>query len=289
MSDDEAIVAWKEDDEGVEIRVNSPTSGEKESGCESVNVIAWTNSTTMSVGSEGSSNADDEKRVGSKKASLCSTLSSGDHPYLSLISSTSRSRKVSEGMNPMMTMFGHSESVDQPVFNVIEEESWKGTNSIYGPGNANIPLNKKLTRQRKEIFPGYEKLVQERSKTSCDEREEHQEEEKVPEENVMSLKVIPQKKIIRRNSFNPPSSHSLSPARQQATNCDSDPAVGPQFTRRGLRATVGASEIKDRSRLTAGDTEGQRAKANVSRSNSSRTFLKLGDGFLKTFRNIKRK
>lgn len=29
MSDDEAIVAWKEDDEGVEIRVNSPTSGEK--------------------------------------------------------------------------------------------------------------------------------------------------------------------------------------------------------------------------------------------------------------------
>ena len=77
----------------------------------------------------------------------------------------------------------------------------------------------------------------------------------------MSLKVTPQKKIIRRNSFNPPSSHSLSPARQQATSetattpvsfslclpdCDSDPAVGPQFTRRGLRATVGASEIKDR-------------------------------------------
>ena len=112
-------------------------------------MIARTNSTTMSVGSEGSSNADYEKRVVSKKVSLCSTLSSGDHPYLSLISSeadmamsavtlsvagTSRSRKVSEGMNPMMTMFGHSESVDQPVFNVIEEESWKGTNSIYGPG-----------------------------------------------------------------------------------------------------------------------------------------------------------
>ena len=34
----------------------------------------------------------------------------------------------------------------------------------------------------------------------------------------MSLKVMPQKKIIRRNSFNPPSSHSLSPARQQATS-----------------------------------------------------------------------
>ena len=50
------------------------------------------------------------------------------------VAGTSRSRKVSEGMNPMMTMLGHSESLDQPVFDVIKEESWKGTNSVYGPG-----------------------------------------------------------------------------------------------------------------------------------------------------------
>ena len=58
-------------------------------------------------------------------------------------------------------------------------------------GNANIPLNKKLTRQRKEIFPGYEKLVQERSKTSCDEREEHQDEEKVVPGVLLNLVFNP--------------------------------------------------------------------------------------------------
>ena len=53
---------------------------------------------------------------------------------MSRVAGTSRSRKVSEGMNPMMTMLGHSESVDQGVFHIIKEESWKGTNAIYGPG-----------------------------------------------------------------------------------------------------------------------------------------------------------
>ena len=50
-------------------------------------------------------------------------------------------------------------------------------------GNANIPVHKKATRPRKEIFPGYEKLVQKRSqRTGLDDEEFHEENCAVQEE-----------------------------------------------------------------------------------------------------------
>ena len=63
-----------------------------------------------------------------------------------------------------------------------------GTVSISDEGNANIPLNKKVTRPRKEIFPGYEKFVQDRSKTVCDEEHEEDHDEEQEDEKVVNLK-----------------------------------------------------------------------------------------------------
>ena len=49
--------------------------------------------------------------------------------------------------------------------------------NLYDEGNANIPVHKKATRPRKEIFPGYERLVQKRSQRAGLDDEE------VPDEN----------------------------------------------------------------------------------------------------------
>ena len=100
MSGDEEIVAWKEEDQVLEININSRASGEvgeerlsSEADTDSQQVekrITRAASSNISIGSfDGSFTSEEDKRssVRSKKASLCSTLSSGDHPYLSLISS----------------------------------------------------------------------------------------------------------------------------------------------------------------------------------------------------------
>ena len=48
--------------------------------------------------------------------------------------------------------------------------------NLHDEGNANIPVHKKATRPRKEIFPGYEKLVQKRSqRAGLDDEEVHEE------------------------------------------------------------------------------------------------------------------
>ena len=56
------------------------------------------------------------------------------------VAGTSRSRKVSEGLNPLLSMMSHT-SEDHGGFNIIEEESWKGTNSLYGPAGLSLPLS----------------------------------------------------------------------------------------------------------------------------------------------------
>ena len=103
MSDDEAIVAWREEDQVLENKIDSRASGEageerlsSEADTDSQQVekrITRAASSNISIGSfDGSFTSEEDKRasVRSKKASLCSTLSSGDHPYLSLISSERR-------------------------------------------------------------------------------------------------------------------------------------------------------------------------------------------------------
>ena len=95
MSDDEAIVAWREEDQVLEIKIDSRASGEAgDTDSQQVEKrITRAASSNISIGSfDGSFTSEEDKRssVRSKKASLCSTLSSGDHPYLSLISSERR-------------------------------------------------------------------------------------------------------------------------------------------------------------------------------------------------------
>ena len=65
------------------------------------------------------------------------TLAEVDH-LVGLLAGTNRSRKVSEGMNPLILMMS-TESSDQGGFNIIEEESWTGTNSLYGPAGESLP------------------------------------------------------------------------------------------------------------------------------------------------------
>ena len=72
------------------------------------------------------------------------------------------------------------------TFEIIEEESWKGENKIYGPLGIYFHLrrsleinlmitgnrkngHKKITRERKEIFPGYEEIVQTRQNMTGEE------------------------------------------------------------------------------------------------------------------------
>ena len=47
---------------------------------------------------------------------------------------------MSEGLNPLLSMMSHT-SEDHGGFNIIEEESWKGTNSLYGPAGLSLPLS----------------------------------------------------------------------------------------------------------------------------------------------------
>ena len=48
--------------------------------------------------------------------------------------------------------------------------------SLHDEGNANIPLHKKVTRPRREIFPGYEEQVTKRSQMAGPDHEEIYEE-----------------------------------------------------------------------------------------------------------------
>ena len=107
---------------------------------------------------------------------------------------------MSEGVSPFVSMLSQNDSVDQEagVFEVIEEESWRGTNRsgldhkyhhhycdlhdrVHGP-QGNSRGHRKLTRQRREIFPDYEKRVQERVLGEVEDEEENKPKEEEDEE-----------------------------------------------------------------------------------------------------------
>ena len=92
----------------------------------------------------------------SKKMSVTSTLSntSSDQPYISMMSGDAvtmkltievkyflvidfnRNRKVSEGLPPFISLLSQNDAEADPSnqsFQIIEEESWRGQNKIYGP------------------------------------------------------------------------------------------------------------------------------------------------------------
>ena len=109
-----------------------------------------------------------------------------------------RSRKVSDGISPFVSMLSQNDTVDQEagLFEVIEEESWRGTNRsgldhiiiiimtlhdrVHGP-QGHSRGHRKLTRQRREIFPDYEKRVQERVLGEVEDEEENKPEEEEEE------------------------------------------------------------------------------------------------------------
>ena len=151
-----------------------------------------------SVGSFGSFAADDQKdekesrlsRRRSKKASVCSNMSSisisSEQPYVALMSNLSRdrtlsslssdsycdtrsskTRKISEGVPAFISMMSPSDQT--PEFSLvnenIREQRWLAKNHIYGKGKKIQTKNfhgRDRRRRGGEIFPGYEKTIQER-------------------------------------------------------------------------------------------------------------------------------
>jgi len=131
----------------------------------------------------------------SKKASVCSNMStisiSSEQPYVALMSNLSRdrklsslssdsycdtrhssfgssmTRKISEGAPAFISMMSKSDQT--PEFSLvnenIREQRWLAKNHIYGKGKKIQMKNfhgKDRIRRGGEIFPGYEKTIQER-------------------------------------------------------------------------------------------------------------------------------
>ena len=68
----------------------------------------------------------------------------------------------------------------------------------------------------------------------------------------------------------------------------SSPDLESQFKRKGVRATVCSSQIKARSQISSSGTSSKITP--VARSQSmKKPFQKIGDGFLKTFRQLKKR
>ena len=126
-----------------------------------------------------------------------------------------RNRKVSEGLPPFISLLSQNDAGDPDnsnTFEIIEEESWKGQSKIYGPsgqqsfvsylsyreyhwiyiiqiqGTRNI--QKKITRERKEVFPGYEKVVQDRNQMTVDDVLKEQDELQNEEEEDTSIVIF---------------------------------------------------------------------------------------------------
>ena len=156
------------------------------------------NASYGSVGSFGSFAADDQRdekesrlsRRRSKKASVCSNMSSisisSEQPYVALMSNLSRdrtlsslssdsycdtrsskTRKISEGVPAFISMMSPSDQT--PEFSLvnenIREQRWLAKNHIYGKGKKIQTRNfhgRDRRRRGGEIFPGYEKTIQER-------------------------------------------------------------------------------------------------------------------------------
>jgi len=229
--------------------------------------------------------------INSKKMSVTSTLSSSsDQPYISLISGYNKHRKVSEGLPPFISLLSQndaaeSESACNNVFEIIHEESEKVQNNKFG-SRAPQGSTRRITRERREIFPGYEKTVLDRSKMtnneeSWNENDEHVEADIDNEYQEINLRQKNDKSLMerRRRSFNPPLTSGLL---QETSNPDTD--LKTHFSRHGLRATIGNGEIKKRSR--AAPVSNDQQTSNVKRSQSmKKPFHKRG--FLKTLKNLK--
>jgi len=273
-----------------------------------------------SVGSFGSLGGDDIKdekegrlmRRRSKKASVCSNLStfsiSSEQPYMTLMSSVSRdrklssmssdsssdtrhssfgsmkTRKISEGVPPFISMMGQNDSLPghSCINENVRDQKWTAQNQIYGNGKKIHMKNfhgREKFKRRGEIFPGYEKTIQERANNAEDANEDGEtvvnDEQKAPHK-----KVQPKDPGSRRGSLNP---RTLAAKHidqyQTGEGSESAPDLESQFARQGVRATVCSGQIKQRSKVTA-----------VARSQSMRKpFQKIGDGFLKTLRQLKKK
>jgi len=252
-----------------------------------------------SVGSLEGNNQQHVSSRTSKKMSVTSTLSnaSSDQPYISMMSDFNRNRKVSEGLPPFISLLSQNDAESDPSnqsFQIIEEESWRGQNKIYGPQHGMRSAgNKKITRQRKEIFPGYEKIVQDRTKMT--EEKLWQEDDENDDDNILETKnpdnLNPSALSERRSSCNPTTSSSCEMPERQLS---SDPDLKSHFSRRGLRATVCNAQLNKHRNLAASakttfHTENS-STARVTRSSSmKKPFVKIGDGFIKTFRNLKKK
>ena len=96
---EQTIIAWKHDDQSLD-NISAHISEEDHKiqclaldsdGAEEAVVTHNTGSRNVSIGSFEEAGAppgvEEDRKTRLKKTSLCSTLSSGDHPYLSLISS----------------------------------------------------------------------------------------------------------------------------------------------------------------------------------------------------------
>lgn len=220
-----------------------------------------------------------------------------------MMSGYSRNRKVSEGLPPFLSMLSQNDTETEAVgntFEIIEEESWKGENKIYGPLGNRKNGHKKITRERKEIFPGYEEIVQTRQNMTGEEALKLREDDyndTSGDEEVIETRIKTEKKLHlpRRRSLNPNSLVS-SPDSPGHTSCQSQPGSGSDlrshFSRQGLRATVCNADLKSRNRARAsGESPSYlNSSTKLDRANSvKKPFQKLGDGFLKTLRNFKKK
>ena len=156
-----------------------------------------------SIGSVGSFEGDEEgdergdlmMRKKSKKMSICSTFSNlSGQPYISMMSNVSRdrklsstssdtsggslrTRKISEGIPAFISMMAQNDSTaDESLHNEnLQDQSWVAQNQLYGNGKKIYFKNfhgREKMRKRGEIFPGYEKTIQERAANSEDKTED---------------------------------------------------------------------------------------------------------------------
>ena len=143
-----------------------------------------------SIGSFGSIGGDDQgdergarpMRKRSKKMSVSSNMSAlsstSEQPYISMMSNVSRdrklsggsgrTRKISEGIPPFISMMAQNDSTPGEFVEncVLQDQSWVAQNPLYGNGKKIYFKNfhgKEKMRRRGEIFPGYEKTIQERA------------------------------------------------------------------------------------------------------------------------------
>ena len=89
-----------------------------------------------------------------------------------------RTRKISEGIPAFISMMAQNDSTaDESLHNEnLQDQSWVAQNQLYGNGKKIYFKNfhgREKMRKRGEIFPGYEKTIQERAANSEDKTEDY--------------------------------------------------------------------------------------------------------------------